>query len=327
MSSRGEHFYRFGPLSILLYPLSLLYGLLYKLHRAIYLGGLLRRKRLPVPVIVVGNLTVGGTGKTQLVISLARYLSEQGYRPGIIARGYRGRAPTWPQDVNVDSDPVEVGDEPVLMAIATGLPVCAGPDRYLSGRQLIEQHGCNVIVSDDGLQHHRLYRDIEIAVIDGSRRFGNGLLLPAGPLRESKSRLSTVDFIVCRGGNSKAGEIGFEYSASSLVNLKSGNRVMPGMLDSRSVHAVAGIGNPEQFFRMLEKAGLTLSRHAFPDHYLYQPQDLQFDDTRPVVMTAKDAVKCRRWANDRLWYLEITATLPDRLALGIMQRLKELARG
>jgi len=327
MAAQGEYLYRLGFLSLILFPISLLYGLLFNLQRGLYRTGILQRKRVTAPVIVVGNLTVGGTGKTQLVISIARHLAANGYRPGIIARGYKGTSPVWPREVEVDTNPEEVGDEPVLMATATGLPVCAGPDRHQSAQQLVDQHNCNIIISDDGLQHHRLHRDVEIVVIDGIRRFGNGLLLPAGPLRERTSRLQSVDFVVCRGGVAAAGEIGVEYSANAFVNLGNSDRVALDYFKGKSVHAIAGIGNPDQFFTMLEQAGLAPTRHVFPDHYAYRAEDFQFNDSLPVVMTQKDAVKCRQWADDRLWYLEISAKLPETLALGILQRLKELPRG
>ena len=291
---------------ILLTPPSLVYCGLSRLHRALYRAGLLAEHRLPVPVIVVGNLTVGGTGKTPLVTWLVDFLRASGYRPGVVARGYKGRARLWPQAVHVDSDPRRVGDEAVLLAGRCRCPIVVGPDRVAAARALLEQGECDLIVGDDGLQHHALARDIEIAVIDGERRFGNGFCLPAGPLREPPRRLTEIDLLVVNGSGG-AGEYPMTMRLERAISLERG--IAPRELasfDRQSVHAVAGIGNPGRFFTCLRQAGMRLEEHVFSDHHVYVAADLDFGDNKPVVMTEKDAVKCRDFGLRNSWYIPVT---------------------
>ncbi len=321
-----RHWYRLTPVSLLLAPLSLLFCLLVALRRQLYRHRLLSAVPLPVPVIVVGNITVGGTGKTPLVIWLAELLRAHGYRPGIVTRGYRGGSRNWPRDVSADTPPDEVGDEPVLLARRAGAPVVAGPDRVADAQRLLAQ-GCNVIISDDGLQHYRLRRDIEIAVLDGSRRLGNGLCLPAGPLREPAARLRQVDLRVTNGAPQES-EIGMQLHPQKLCRLTDSNQCTGAeAFAGRPVHAVAGIGNPQRFFATLRELGLEIVPHAFPDHHGFGPQDLEFGDDRPVIVTEKDAVKCWRFGRPHHWVLAVAARPDQRLASEILKLLKERRGG
>lgn len=322
MGSRIDSlWYEKSPLSLLLAPLGWLYCAGAVLRRAAYRGGLLRTRRVGAPVIVVGNISVGGTGKTPLVIWIAELLRSRGLRPGIVSRGYLGRADKWPQQVRPDSDPITVGDEPVLLAAATGCPVAADPDRLRAAESLLAHFDCDVIISDDGLQHLRLGRDVEIAVVDGTRRHGNGRCLPAGPLREPVSRLASVDLVVANGGG-LPGEFTMKMRIEGVRNL--GREEPPGRLESFDacpVHAVCGIGSPERFFATLEHAGLTVIRHPFPDHHAFGPADIAFDDDFPVLMTEKDAVKCRRFADTHHWCVTVRAVLAEAFAAELMMLL------
>ena len=326
MSVLERHWQRLTPVSVALLPLSLLFRALVWLRRNLYRIGLFRSFRLPVPVIVVGNITVGGTGKTPLVIWLADFLRQAGYRPGIVTRGYRGISPVWPVSVTTQTFASQVGDEAVLLARRSGCPVMAGADRADCARRLLAE-GCNVIVSDDGLQHYRLCRDIEIAVIDGERRFGNGLLLPAGPLREPVARLESVPLRVSNG-TPQPGELGMTLAPAGIYNLDNPDlRALPEQFSSMPVHAVAGIGNPERFFATLRGRGLTVIPHPFPDHHAFQAGDLDFGDKLPLILTEKDAVKCEHFAKTHYWVLAVDARPDARLGEQILQRLKEKTVG
>jgi tetraacyldisaccharide 4'-kinase len=317
---------RRGVWSLLLAPLAALYCAAAGLRRLAYRRGWAPVERVGVPVIVIGNLTVGGTGKTPLVLWLARFLRAHGYRPGLVARGYGGRA-TGPLAVTADSDPGEAGDEAVLLARRSDCPVVVGRDRAAAARRLLAVSSSDVIVSDDGLQHYRLGRDIEIAVLDGRRRLGNGLCLPAGPLREPPGRLRTVDLVVANG-EARAGELGMELAVTALRNLQEPRRTAAARdFAGTPLHAVAGIGHPARFFDQLRALGLTVIEHPFPDHHRYRPADLEFGDAAPVIMTEKDAVKCRRFAQPRHWVLEVEARPDPRLGERILQLLKEVPRG
>lgn len=295
-------------------------------RRAAYASGLLSVYRAPVPVIVVGNLTVGGTGKTPLVIWLAAKLREMGFKPGVVARGYRGAARHWPQQVREDSDPVAVGDEAVLLARRTGLPLAVGPNRRDAIQALLRHRGINIVVSDDGLQHYAMARDIEIAVVDGVRRFGNGACLPAGPLREPASRLASVDLVVTSGLAAR-GEFAMKYVARDVRPLGQGAPVPLAAFSPKAVHAVAGIGHPEKFFGLLKHHGFTVTPHVFPDHHRYTRQDVDFGDGLPVLMTEKDAVKCEHFGNPRLWCVPIDAELPEVFERRLTTLLKRIFDG
>jgi tetraacyldisaccharide 4'-kinase len=318
----GKH-----PLSYLLLPLSWLYSTFISLRRLAYVIGVLPIQKVAVPVIVVGNITVGGTGKTPLVIWLVEFLKEKGMRPGIISRGYGGSTNHWPQQVRADSSPVLVGDEPVLLAQRTQCPIAVSPKRYTAANELLEHTDCDILLCDDGLQHLGLDRDIEIAVIDGDRRFGNGYCLPAGPLRESISRLNKIDLIVSNG---KAGKNEFlmEYKPLGLFALNNEERQLElEALRGKDVHAVAGIGNPQRFYSYLRSFGIRVNEHEFPDHHNYRAADLVFADDIPVVMTEKDAVKCRQFANDDYWYLKISVEMNKAFEHRLNILLKELNDG
>ena len=299
------------PVSWLLAPLGWGYQLFMRCRRLIYQAGIIPIRRVNVPVIVVGNLTVGGNGKTPLVIWLCRFLQQQGYRPGIVSRGYGGKATHWPQQVRPDSDPVMCGDEPVMLARRSGCPVAAAPNRHAAASGLLQNHQCDIIISDDGLQHLGLARDIEIIVINSKRRFGNGRCLPAGPLRESAARRHHADMIVSNG-KPQRGEFEMSLLAESIVSLRDANqRLNIDALDNKAVHAVAGIGFPERFFQLLRQMGLQVIEHAYPDHHPFVAADVQFGDRLPVIMTEKDAVKCQDHATDQHWFLAINVKMTD----------------
>ncbi len=322
-----QSWYRRHPVRWLLWPLSKLYCVGVSLRRWAYRWHLFKSTTLPVPVIVVGNLTVGGTGKTPFVIWLAQQLIQAGYTPGIISRGYGGKARHYPQAVTPDSQPELVGDEPVLMAQRTQCPVVVAPQRHLAGEYLLKMNDCNIIIADDGLQHYALHRDIEIAVIDSQRQLGNMLCLPAGPLREPPSRLSEVDFIVYNGACTGA-KYTMELVLESAINLARPEQVVA-LTDFRHqpVHAVAAIGHPERFFHHLTQAGLNVIPHPFPDHYHFNIDNLHFDDDYPVFMTEKDAVKCYRFANEKFWCVPVSATLTRGILDAIIQQLSGYSHG
>ncbi len=308
-----------------LMPLGFLFSDIARFRKFLYQVGFLKKHRLPVPVIIVGNITVGGTGKTPLVIWLAIWLKDAGYRPGIISRGYGGQSGSWPQSVDAGSDARQVGDEAVLIAKQTQCPVVVAPLRVAAGQQLLRQSDCDVILSDDGLQHYALGRDIEIAVIDGERRFGNGYCLPAGPLREPINRLQSVDFIVVNGEKAEANEFAMQLVGDTAVNMATGEQKPLAEFAATPCHALAGIGNPERFFKLLAAAGLACFPHSFPDHYQFQQTDIVFADANPVLMTEKDAVKCTAFASQRHWYVPVTAVLEAGFTEQLLTLLKRKA--
>ncbi|OQW95673.1 MAG: tetraacyldisaccharide 4'-kinase [Beggiatoa sp. IS2] len=319
-----EIWYGNHPFSLLLAPLGGMFCTMARIRRMVYQYRLLKSQRLAVPVIIVGNLTVGGTGKTPLVIWLGRFLRQQGYQPGIISRGYGGKAQQWPQPVTPTSDPNLVGDEPILLARQSGCPVAVAPKRGVAAQFLLEQYSCNIIISDDGLQHYALQRDIEIAVVDDIRRYGNQRCLPAGPLREPLSRLKQIDLVVTKGAALKH-EYSMRYDIKALRKVSDDSVVMQPLsrLRGMKVHVVAGIGHPTKFFNRLKDQGLKLHFHEFPDHHCYTATDLQFNDDHPVIMTEKDAVKCQSFARDHHWYLPIEANLPTPFGERLLRLLKE----
>ncbi|MEM7251463.1 MAG: tetraacyldisaccharide 4'-kinase [Pseudomonadota bacterium] len=313
---------------LLLRPLEWLYRAVIRIRTHAYQFGILKTHRLDVPVLVVGNLAVGGTGKTPLVIWMAQCLLGAGFRPGIICRGYRGRATDWPRAVSPSDDPVVVGDESVLLAKRAQVPVVAGPNRVAAARALIATGRCDVVVSDDGLQHRRLNRDLEIVVVDAVRRYGNERCLPAGPLREPMTRLRSVDAIVMNGESRDGGDA----FAMTLVP-GAPRRVLDDQpasdlerfLDA-PIHAVAGIGRPKRFFDALRATGMDVIEHAFPDHHDFVAGDLAFDDDALVMMTEKDAVKCRAFADRRHWFLPVDAEPSPGFADWLAKRMAESPR-
>ena len=322
-----RQWYRWSIWHAILLPLSLLFWVLSATRRALYRLGWKRSVKLPLPVVVVGNISVGGTGKTPLVIALAALLKAQGYRPGIISRGYRGKS-TLPRPVTPDSDPNELGDEPVLLAHKTGCPVWVGHNRVEVGLTLIGSHPeVNVIVSDDGLQHYRLARDVEVVVVDAARWFGNGQLLPAGPLREPVWRLKRADVVVINGwlpgAPLKRREFTMQLSGDLLYNLRNPElQARPEVFAGQRVHAVAGIGHPERFFTYLQKLGMRFTEHPFPDHHPFAPQDLPWHESEAIVMTEKDAVKCADFVGDNAWVLPVEANLDPGIGLAVLEKLR-----
>jgi len=315
------------PLAYLLIPPSWLYCAIVWLRRLAYRRGWLTSDRLPVPVIVVGNLTVGGTGKTPLVLWLLTFLRKRGYTPGIVTRGYGGRSAEWPRLVTEDSDPAEIGDEPLLLARRGACPVVAGPDRVLAGAMLVASSGCDIIVSDDGLQHYRLRRDLEILVIDAPRGFGNGRCLPAGPLREPATRRYAVDLTVCNGASCPGGEV-MDLTPGRLVSLCDPGRFRDlSELCRQRVTAVAGIGNPERFFALLRLHGLHLDERPYPDHHCFSREDAASWPAGPVIMTEKDAVKCVGFARPNHWYLSVEARLDSRFEGLLSDKLTGIGKG
>lgn len=301
----------------------------------------IRASRLPVPVVVVGNITAGGTGKSPLTAWLVNEMLSAGWRPVILSRGYGGKTSDYPLLVTRDTLPALAGDEPVMLAQATGVPVVVDPDRYRGAEFALAQALGDILISDDGLQHYRLPRDIELAVFDGARGIGNGALIPVGPLREPVSRLNSVDFVVINGG-SDAGSDGqrpeegiaaikhpqlytMNLEPGCLVNLKSGESRAPESLLGKRVRAVAGIGNPDRFFNTLKGLGARVTAVPFPDHHRFRPEDLGSDSDQVLVMTAKDAVKCRGFAPDNAWVLHVEATLPQQLSDSVHAKLRACA--
>ena len=299
------------PLRYLLLPLSWLTALVLGVRR-LWLR-FAKPAPVSVPVIVVGNLTVGGSGKTPLVAAIAHHLKRAGYRPGIVSRGYGAECGGYPYQVQTDDTADKVGDEPLLLRRKTSCPVVIDPARRRGLAYLIEHSDVNVVLSDDGLQHYRLHRDLEIVVIDGQRRFGNGLLLPAGPLREAVSRLDTVDLVVVNGGDGALapGQFSMRMKPLGFENLESGERLACDAFAGRRVHACAGIAHPQRFFDTLVTLGMTVQAHAYPDHHRYVAGDLCFERATPVIITEKDAVKCRYLATPEVWALQTEAVLEE----------------
>jgi len=304
-----KHWVRRGALAWLLWPASLLFGLAVLVRRILFFLRILKSRHPGIPVVVVGNITVGGTGKTPLVIWIAQFLAKNGWTPGVISRGYGGRV-VEPRAVTIAADPADVGDEPVLIARRAGCPVWVGPDRVEVAAALRRaEPKVDVLISDDGLQHYRLRRDIEIAMLGG---FGNGFLLPAGPLREPRWRLKTVDRTV--ENLPLEGETAHRMSDAR-------ERQPLASFRGQKVHAVAGIGDPSRFFAHLGKAGIQVVPHPFPDHHAFTPRDLEFGDEAPVMMTEKDAVKLRSAPRANWWVLPVTAKLDPAFGAWLLGRL------
>ncbi|NOR81516.1 MAG: tetraacyldisaccharide 4'-kinase [Methyloprofundus sp.] len=292
-----------------LMPFSFIFTDVAKFRRWMYKKGFKPVEKLPVPVIIIGNITLGGTGKTPLVIYIAQQLKEAGFKPGVISRGYGGQSETWPLKVTADSDALQVGDEPLLIAQQAGCPVAVGPVRAESAKLLLEGEACDVIISDDGLQHYALSRDIEIVVIDGVRRFGNNFCLPSGPLREPQERIREVDFIICNGGEAEEDEIPMQLEGAYAINLRTQERKPLIEFKGLNCHAMAGIGNPQRFFDLLKQYGLDCQTDSFPDHYVYTEKDIHYKGAEVIFMTEKDAVKCLAFASGQHWFVPVQAKL------------------
>jgi len=303
---------------VLLRPLEFLFRSLAAIRRGLFLWGFKSVWRSPGPVVVVGNITVGGTGKTPVVIALVEYLQAQGVKPGVVSRGYGAARGEYPYLVTDQSSAADCGDEPLLIYRRTACPCAVAPDRVLAVQHLQDNFDVDIVLCDDGLQHYALARDLEIAVMDSQRRVGNGYCLPAGPLREPVARLKQIDHVLLRG--SEDALKGVSYVVETLVNLHSGEerQVSPDELEC-DIHAVAGIGQPSQFFDMLDERGFSAERHVFADHHIYSPDDFSPLGGKAIIMTEKDAVKCRELAGANAWYLKISARLPEAVTHAVLQ--------
>lgn len=306
----------------LLKPLSHVYKGVFSLRKKAYRQGVFGSYRAPIPVIVVGNLTVGGTGKTPLVIYLVEQLRQQGLHPGVISRGYSGEAPEYPFAVTPNSDVSHSGDEPALIVKRTGVPMMVGPDRKAAIEALLAEHAIDVIISDDGLQHLALQRDIEICIIDDTSPQENEHLLPAGPYREPLNRLMSVDFIVRHGGDVGNADNQFSMSLQADEPLPLRSQSGAGFPLEKPIHAIAGIGNPQRFFDTCESQNYHFEAHRFADHHHFTQSDIDFGDST-VLMTEKDAVKCLDFADDRHWYLPVNAKLSEGLIEAVMAKLNK----
>lgn len=287
-------------------PLSGFYGWLSQRRRQAYQQGRRWVTWPPAPVIVIGNISVGGTGKTPLVIWMAERAEKLGYRPGVILRGYGGKL-RQPTLVTALSDPADVGDEAVLIARHTGLPVAIAAERAAAAQHLIDQAAVNLVISDDGLQHYAMGRDVEIAVVESARGHGNARCLPAGPLREPLDRLNEVDWVISNGRRTDDSMGCYTIEPEQFYAVPSDE---PVSLPPGEIHAVAGIGNPQRFFDALSQLGFSVQPHALGDHHVYKPRDFSPLSHLPVVMTEKDAVKCKPLGLDNAFYLRVKAT-PD----------------
>lgn len=317
-----------------LLPLSGVYWLLSALRRTFYRAGLLRTRRAKVPVIVIGNITAGGTGKTPVTVWLATSLAKRGFSPGIVSRGYGGSKSGMSMRVDARSDPAVVGDEPVLIAMRTGHPVVVDADRG-RGAAMLVQDGADLVIADDGLQHYALARDYEICIVDGARGLGNGALLPAGPLREPVSRIGEVDQVLINGRLRKPEEamptglqnaIEFRLAAREVRRLNGSlSRPIEGFAGT-TVHAVAAIGNPGRFFDMLRGQGIQVIEHAHADHARLHPGELDFADNFDILMTEKDAVKFPRKVSDRFWYVPVDVEIDAVIAAPWLEQIESRMR-
>ncbi len=309
-----------GFVNYLLLPISGIFYLLSILRRLFYRVGIFSTNCFDVPVVVVGNITVGGSGKTPIVIALANYFKQQGRQVGVVSRGYGGTHQNGSLLVDSDIKAVKSGDEPLLIATQTQAVVMVNKDRPQAVKDLINHHSVNLVISDDGLQHYAMGRSVEIAVVDGKRRFGNRFFLPAGPLRESISRLKSVDFVI-NNGALHAGEIACELILKMFVNVSTGEEKPLDFFTGKTCHGVAGIGHPQRFFDSLNTLDINVLPHIFADHYAYTQEDLEFSDNYPILMTAKDCVKCKEFATDQMWYLQVEADLSDDFLQQLVNKL------
>jgi len=299
---------KFFLMNYLLLPLSGIFYLLVQLRFWLYKVGFFKIYISKIPVIVVGNITVGGTGKTPIVISMVKHFESQGKTVGVVSRGYKGNYLHKVLEVTSTTDPQECGDEPALIAQNTNAKIVVAKKRVEAVKHLTDNEKVDVIISDDGLQHYAMGRDIEIAVIDGVNRFGNGFLLPAGLLREPVKRLKSVDIIINNGANLD-GELNCEIKAESFVNIASEESQPLNYFKDKECYAVAGIGNPTKFFKLLDELGVRSKNKAFVDHHRFVAEDFAFAEDYPIIMTSKDCVKCRHFATDQMWYLSVHAEL------------------
>jgi len=311
----------------LFFPFMCLYFLVIFVRRYLYQAKIFSSYRSELPVIIVGNITVGGTGKSPLVAYLVNELVKQGYNPGIVSRGYGSSIQqNEVREVLTTSLAAEVGDEPLMLKRQLNCAVYVSPNRSLAVKALADSQ-CDIVIADDGLQHYALQRDIEICVVDGERAWGNAHLLPMGPLRESLSRLSSTDFVIINGESEGLSDLGvpsyvMNLVPDNLIKLEDNTSSLVSSFKADKVHAVAAIGNPERFFEALESQGVEIIRHVFDDHHSYKQSDFDFDEPLSIIMTEKDAVKCRQLRVDGMWYLPVTAEISGELAVQVVESLK-----
>lgn len=318
--------YRQGGQNPLLVPLAWLYGRITDFRRRMYLEGRFEIIASPVPVIVVGNISVGGTGKTPVVAWLANRLARDGYKPGIVSRGYGGSFSGKPMLVTEDTEAEEAGDEPVLLARLTGLPVCVSHDRAAGVSSLVDE-GVNVVISDDGLQHLRMGRDVEIIVVDGARGFGNGCLLPAGPLRELPESLARADAVLINGGSKTIEGTAFELIPGDATQLNDSVRRPLSEFNGKHVWALAGIGNPGRFYNVLTAHGISYDQVDVPDHGYCDLGSLSKQKRQPILMTAKDAVKYRISDAPNVWYVPVELGIDEVAADKLLELVKQRIKG
>lgn len=311
-------------LTWLLWPLSIIYRVIFYLRGLAYKYGVIKSYSAKVPVIVVGNITVGGTGKTPMVIYLIELLLKHGFKPGVISRGYSGSSELFPLTVSLDTPASICGDEPALIVKHTNAPMVVGADRSATIEKLLREFEVNVIISDDGLQHLAMQRDVEICLEDLTTSADNQFLLPAGPYREPISRLQTVDLHVQHIDSvdlvANEPSYAMKLVADQPVSLIENNT--DGWSSDNKIHAIAGIGNPQRFFNTCRALGMDIIEHVFPDHYEYTADDIEFNDDLPILMTEKDAVKCANFANQRQWYLPVNAKLSSNFDEHLLNLLK-----
>ncbi|EEW05792.1 Tetraacyldisaccharide-1-P 4'-kinase [Vibrio mimicus VM603] len=308
----------------LLWPFSLLFGAISRSRRKAYQTGDKPSYRAPLPVVVVGNITAGGNGKTPVVVWLVETLQNLGYRPGVVSRGYGAKAPSYPLVVSEQTPAEHCGDEPKLIFQRTKVPVAVDPVRSQAVKALLEQ-GVNIVITDDGLQHYALQRDIEIAVVDGARRFGNQQMIPLGPLREPISRLDEVDFIITNGGVAQANEVAMHLQPADAINLQTGERCAVSKLTR--LCAMAGIGHPSRFFNALRELNADLVHcQGFADHQAFDAAQLNqlAQQGDHLIMTEKDAVKCAEFAQPNWWYLPVSAQFAPEAEQRIVDKIKEV---
>ncbi len=309
-----------------LLPFSTLYAKQAVKRRNAYLNGAKEAYKAPVPVIVVGNITVGGTGKTPLILWLIEYCRSKGLSVGVVSRGYGAKPPQFPWRVTADQSAKACGDEPLLIVKRTGVPLVIDPVRVNAVKQLLSTEKIDIILCDDGLQHYKLARDVELVVIDAARGLGNGHCLPMGPLREPASRLSSVDAVIYNGAESDS-EQGFamKLEPAQLINVLTGEQCRAEFFKKdQPVNAIAGIGNPQRFFKTLSSLGFNTIEHAFNDHAVYTQDSLTFDNDYPIIMTEKDAVKCQKIAQKNWWYLEVVTAPSEGFKNWFDQKITEL---
>lgn len=327
MKSLQYYWYHRNVLVWFLLPLSWLYCLVISLRRKLYQAQIKQSYGCKVPVVVVGNIVVGGSGKTPLLIALCGYMREQGYNPGVVSRGYGGSV-SGVHQVTADDPASLVGDEPLMIFQRTNVAVVVAVDRAAAVNHLVSHNRCDIVFSDDGLQHYRMQRDYEVVVIDSSRQFGNGFCLPAGPLREPLSRLNDVDMKVYNdtGSSLPADESSYSLSSSAVNRLDDSTKSTVDAFIGQTVHAVAGIGNPQRFFQMLQQQGIDIIEHAFPDHHSYTQEDFSGWSEQCIIMTEKDAVKCRHLRLPDAWMLQVSAVFSDRLKSRLDEELLPLVK-